>query len=327
MNHPWRIDSQNVDAGRSPTAILEGSFTAETDPIVRLIGNTPLVKIRRIFSSEQVEIWAKLESFNPGGSIKDRPAANMIRMGELSGDLTPEKTILDSTSGNTGIAYAMIAASKGYRVKLALPANASVERKRILRGYGVDLELTDPLEGSDGAYVRVQEIYDQQPDKYFYPNQYANDANWRAHYSTTGPEVYRQTHGEVTHFVTGMGTTGTMMGTSRFLKEKDPGIQCYSFLPDSPFHGLEGLKHLPTTLVPEIYDSQVPDGSVEIATEDAHRMVVRLAREEGLFVGISAGAAMAAALEVARNIDKGRIVTIFCDGGDKYLSEEFWSLY
>jgi cysteine synthase B len=202
-----------------------------------------------------------------------------------------------------------------------------MERKRILQAYGAELELTDPLEGSDGAYARVQEICEKNPEKYFYLNQYANEANWRAHYETTGPEIYRQTGAEVTHFVTGLGTTGTMMGTSRFLKEQDPSIQCVSFGPDGPFHGLEGLKHLPTTLIPEIYDAQLPDYGLEVSTEEAHRMVVRLAREEGLFVGISAGAAMAAALKVARNIDKGRIVTVFCDGGDKYLSEEFWSLY
>jgi cysteine synthase B len=319
MNYTWRIDTDQTRPF--------GALNLETDPIVNHIGNTPLIEIRRIFQSERIKILAKLESFNPGGSIKDRPAANMIRAGEESGELTHEKTILDSTSGNTGIAYAMIAASKGYRVRLALPANASMERKRILQGFGVQLELTDPLEGSDGAYVKVQEIYQKNSEKYFYPNQYANDANWNAHYESTGPEIYRQTDGSVTNFVTGLGTTGTMMGTSRFLKEQDSEIQCISFVPDSPFHGLEGLKHLPTTLVPDIYDARVPDEGLEVSTEEAHRMVVRLAREEGLFVGISAGAAMVAALEVARNIDSGRIVTVFCDGGDKYLSEEFWSRY
>jgi len=323
MNYTWRIDTDRTSAGHPPF----GTVNLKTDSIVNQIGNTPLIEIRRIFQSGRIQILAKLEWFNPGGSIKDRPAANMIRAGEESGELTHEKTIIDSTSGNTGIAYAMIAASKGYRVRLALPANASLERKRILHGYGVDLELTDPLEGSDGAYVRVQEIYQKNPEKYFYPNQYANDANWKAHYESTGPEIYHQTDGEVTHFVTGLGTTGTMMGTSRFLKEQNPAIQCISFVPDSPFHGLEGLKHLPTTMVPGIYDARVPDGGLEISTEEAHRMVVRLAREEGLFVGISAGAAMVAALKVAKNIDSGKIVTVFCDGGDKYLSEEFWSRY
>jgi cysteine synthase B len=323
MNYSWQIGSEPTSTGQHRF----GSPRIETDPIVRQIGNTPLIEIRRIFESEHIQIFAKLESFNPGGSIKDRPAANMIKAGEESGELTQEKTILDSTSGNTGIAYAMIGASKGYRVRLALPSNASAERKRILQGYGVELDLTDPLEGSDGAYARVQEIYQKEPEKFFYPNQYANDANWRAHYDSTGPEIYRQTCGEVTHFVTGLGTTGTMMGTSRFLKEQDPSIRCISFVPDSPFHGLEGLKHLSSTLVPDIYDASIPDENLEIATEDAHRMVVRLAREEGLFVGISAGAAMMAALEVAKNIESGRIVTVFCDGGDKYLSEEFWSRY
>ncbi len=320
MNYTWRIDGE---LRHRPLSGLK----LEPDPILAQIGNTPLIRIRRILQSERIQIEAKLEWFNPGGSVKDRPAARMIRVGEETGELTQSKTILDSTSGNTGIAYAMIGARKGYRVRLALPRNASVERKRILLAYGVELELTDPLEGSDGAYRRVQEIYQENPGKYFYPNQYGNDANWKAHYETTGPEIYRQTNGEITHFVTGLGTTGTMMGTSRFLKEQDPGIQCISFSPDSPFHGLEGLKHLPTSLVPGIYDAQVPDEELEISTEEAHRMVVRLAREEGLFVGISAGAAMAAALKVAKNIDRGRIVTIFCDGGEKYLSEEFWSHY
>lgn len=323
MSYPWRIDLEQASVGHSPFRGLD----VDTASLVSQIGDTPLVEIRRIFRSDRIRIFAKLEWFNPGGSIKDRPAANMILAGEASGELTHNKTILDSTSGNTGIAYAMIAASKGYRVRLALPANASMERKRILQAYGAMLELTDPLEGSDGAYVRIQEIYEKSPEKYFYPNQYANDANWRAHYESTGPEIYRQTDGEVTHFVTGLGTTGTMMGTSRFLKERDPSIQCFSFVPDSPFHGLEGLKHLPTTLIPEIYDDRVPDGELEVSTEDAHRMVVQLAREEGLFVGISAGAAMVAALKVAKNIDKGRIATVFCDGGEKYLSDEFWSRY
>jgi len=323
MNHTWLAESDRASV-RNPSL---GPLDLETDPIVRLIGDTPLVEIRRIFQSDRIRVMAKMESFNPGGSIKDRPAANMIRAGEASGELTSEKIILDATSGNTGIAYAMIAASKGYRVRLGLPSNASMERKRILQGYGVDLELTDPLKGSDGAYARVQEIYQKDPEKYFYPDQYSNDANWKAHYETTGPEIYRQTNGEVTHFVTGLGTTGTMMGTSRFLKEQNPSIRCISFVPDSPFHGLEGLKHIPTTMVPKIFDAQVPDEGLEISTEDAHRMVVRLAREEGLFVGISAGAAMVAALKVARNIDRGTIVTVFCDGGDKYLSEEFWSRY
>jgi len=321
MNYTARIEAESVPGGHLHVV----SSRIDPDPVISRIGNTPLVEIRRIFASERIQIFAKLESFNPGGSIKDRPAANMIRVGEERGELTHEKTILDSTSGNTGIAYAMIAASKGYRVRLALPANASVERKRILHGFGVQLELTDPLEGSDGAYIRVQEIYQQNPEKYFYPNQYGNDANWKAHYESTGPEIFRQTQGEITHFVAGLGTTGTMMGTSRFLKDQNPAIQCISFVPDSPFHGLEGLKHLSSAVVPAIYDPTVPDEGLEISTEQAYRMVVRLAREEGLLVGISAGAAMVAALEVARNIDSGKIVTVFCDGGEKYLSEEFWS--
>jgi S-sulfo-L-cysteine synthase (O-acetyl-L-serine-dependent) len=298
--------------------------TAPDHSLVGQIGNTPLVRIQRIFPSERVRILAKLEWFNPGGSIKDRPAANMIRDGEERGLLASGKIILDATSGNTGIAYAMIGASRGYRVRLALPANAGDERKRILRAYGAELELTDPLEGSDGTVRRVREMYAENPELYFYPDQYGNAANWQAHYQTTGPEIFRQTGGEITHFVSGLGTSGTMMGTTRFLKERDPGIRCYSFQPDSPFHGLEGLKHMPSTLAPPIYDPTVPDGNLEVSTEAAQTMVRRLAREEGLFVGISAGAAMEAALQVARNIDCGTIVTIFCDGGAKYMSEEFW---
>ncbi len=292
--------------------------------LVGQIGNTPLVEIRRIFQSGRVRILAKLEWFNPGGSIKDRAAANMICVGEERGLLVPGKIILDATSGNTGIAYAMIGARRGYRVRLVLPANASHERKRILRAYGAELVLTDPLEGSDGTIRRVREMYAENADLYFYPDQYGNEANWQAHYQSTGPEIYSQTGGEVTHFVAALGTSGTMMGTTRYLKERDPNIRCYSFQPDSPFHGLEGLKHMPTSLAPSIYDPSVPDGNLEVSTEAAQSMVRRLAREEGLFVGISAGAAMAAALEVARGIDCGTVVTIFCDGGCKYLSEQFW---
>lgn len=289
------------------------------------IGNTPLVQITRILDSRRVRIFAKLESFNPGGSVKDRPAYSMIRRGEESGALTRDKAILDATSGNTGIAYAMIGASRGYRVVLAMPANASPERKRILRAYGAELHLTDPLEGSDGAIRRVRQMYEEAPQRYFYPDQYGNDANWQAHYETTAPEILAQTRGEVTHFVAGLGTSGTFVGTTRRLKKENPSLQAISFIPDSPFHGLEGLKHMPTAMVPAIYDPTLADQQLTVNTEEAQKMVLRLAREEGLFVGLSSGAAMVAALQVARNIDRGVIVTIFCDGGDKYLSEEFWN--
>lgn len=296
----------------------------EEKTILRKIGNTPLVEIRRMFRSDRIRIFAKLEWFNPGGSVKDRPAYNMIRRGEESGALTPEKTIIDSTSGNTGIAYAMIAAAKGYRALLAMPANASIERKKILRAYGAQFLLTDPLEGSDGAIRAIRELHQKSPEKYFYPDQYSNDANWQAHYQSTALEIYDQVHGEITHFVAGLGTSGTFIGTTRRLKELDPLIRFISFMPDSPFHGLEGLKHMPTAIVPKIYDDRLANQNLDIWTEEAHRMVLRLTREEGLFGGISSGAAMVAALEVAKNIDRGTIVTIFPDGGDKYLSEEFW---
>ncbi len=294
------------------------------ESLLSRIGNTPLVEIRRILPPGRVRILAKLEGFNPGGSVKDRAAYNMIRTAEEQGLLRPERTLIDSTSGNTGIAYAMIGASRGYDVLLAMPANASIERKKILRAYGARIRLTDPLEGSDGAIREIRRLYQESPEQYFYPDQYSNDANWRAHYETTAMEIYRQTNGGITHFVAGLGTSGTFVGSTRRLKELNPRIEAVSFMPDSPFHGLEGLKHMPTALVPSIYDPNLADLNMEISTEAGQQMVLRLAREEGIFAGISGGAAMAAALEVARNLDHGVIVAIFPDSGDKYLSEEFW---
>ncbi|MGH9339623.1 MAG: PLP-dependent cysteine synthase family protein [Acidobacteriota bacterium] len=296
----------------------------EQQSLLQSIGNTPLVEIRRLIQSDLVRIFAKLEWFNPGGSVKDRAAYNMVRAGEESGQLTPDKILIDSTSGNTGIAYALIGAARGYKVRLAMPANASMERKKILGAYGVELILTDPLQGSDGAIRVIRELYAKSPEKFFYPDQYSNDANWKAHYETTAPEVYRDLDGELTHFVAGLGTSGTFVGTTRRLKELVPDLKAVSFMPDSPFHGLEGLKHMPTAIVPRIYDPSLADENLEIPTEDAQKMVLRLAREEGLLGGISSGAAMAAALQVAKNIDRGTIVTVFPDGGDKYLSEDFW---
>ncbi|MDE2926466.1 MAG: cysteine synthase family protein [Acidobacteriota bacterium] len=294
------------------------------ESLLSRIGNTPLVEIRRILPPGRVRILAKLEGFNPGGSVKDRAAYNMIRTAEEQGLLRPGRTLIDSTSGNTGIAYAMIGAARGYDVLLAMPANASIERKKILGAYGARIRLTDPLEGSDGAIREIRRLYQESPEKYFYPDQYSNDANWKAHYETTALEIYRQTRGEITHFVAGLGTSGTFVGATRRLKELNPRIQAVSFMPDSPFHGLEGLKHMPTALVPAIYDPDLADLNMEISTEAGQRMVLRLAREEGIFAGISAGAALAAALEVARNLDQGVIVAIFPDSGDKYLSEAFW---
>jgi len=283
-----------------------------------------MVQIRSLVPSKRVRVFAKLEWFNPGGSVKDRPALEMIRSGERTGELTSHKIILDATSGNTGIALAILGAAKGYRVQLTLPANASSERKKILKAYGADLVLTDPLEGSDGAIIRARELAAANPGRYFYADQYSNEANWKAHYRTTGREIYKQTQGQITHFLAGLGTSGTMMGTTRKLKEQNPAIRCISVMPDSPLHGIEGLKHLPTTLTPSIFDPSVPDFNLEVSTERAQEMSVRLAREEGLFVGTSSGAAMAAALELAANIDFGTIVTIFCDGGFKYLSDALW---
>ncbi len=252
----------------------------------------------------------------------------MIRDGERSGALTPEKTILDATSGNTGIAYAWIGATLGYKVKLCMPKNASEERKKILRAYGVDFVLTDPGEGSDGAIVEARRLHEENPERYFYPDQYSNPANPRAHYESTAPEIWEQTEGEITHFVAGLGTSGTFVGTSTRLKELNPDIKVVSFEPDSPFHGLEGMKHMGSAIVPPIYDPMVADENRATPTEDAYAMVKRVAREEGVLIGISAGAAVATALEVAREIEAagetGTVVTILCDGADKYLSESFW---
>ena len=301
------------------------SKSAGAHTLVDRIGNTPLFRIQRLSADlPNVEIYAKAEYFNPGGSVKDRPALSMILDGERSGKLTPDKVLVDSTSGNTGIAYAMIGAAKGYKIKLFLPANASPERKRILKAYGAETILTNPGEGSDGAILECQAEYRRNPEKYFYPDQYGNPANWRAHYETTGPEILAQTDNRVTHFVTGLGTSGTFMGVGRCLKEHSSAISLVSMQPSSGFHGLEGLKHMPTAIVPAIYDEDLADDNIWTETEDAHAMVKRLAREEGLLVGVSSGANMVAALKVARQIKEGVIVTVFCDAADKYLSEHFW---
>ena len=275
-----------------------------------------------------VRILGKAEWYNPGGSVKDRPALWMIRDGERRGALTPEKTILDATSGNTGIAYAWIGAALGYKVRLCMPKNASEERKKILRAYGVDFVLTDPGEGSDGAILEARRLYAEDPERYFYPDQYSNPANPRSHYESTAPEIWEQTEGEVTHFVAGLGTSGTFVGTSTRLKELNPGVRVVSFEPDGAFHGLEGMKHMGSAIVPPIYDPMAADENRATATEDAYDMVKRVAREEGVLIGISAGAAVATALQVARELEaageSGTIVTILCDGADKYLSDNFW---
>lgn len=294
--------------------------------VLELIGRTPLIRLTQ-FEHEcpGVELYAKAEWHNPGGSVKDRAAARMILEGERSGRLRPGLTITDATSGNTGIAYSMIGAAKGYKVKLFLPENASPERKLILRAFGAELVLTSPLEGTDGSIRAVRKLVAEHPDLYFYPDRSSNDANWRAHFDTTGPEIIEQTEGRVTHFVAGLGTSGTFMGTSRALRQFNPNIKVMSFQPDSPFHGLEGLKHMETAMVPAIYDATMADADLRVGTEDAHRCVRRLAREAGLMVGISAGAALSATLQVARSIDHGVVVTVFPDGAERYLTETFWT--
>ncbi len=290
-----------------------------------LVGNTPLLELSSISREVPgVRILGKAEWYNPGGSVKDRPALWMIRDGEKSGELGHGKVILDATSGNTGIAYAWIGASLGYKVKLCMPKNASEERKKILRAYGVEVVLTDPGEGSDGAIREARRLYAEDPERYFYPDQYKNPANPRSHYESTAPEIWEQTDGEVTHFVAGLGTSGTFVGTSTRLKEYNPEIKVVSFEPDSPFHGLEGMKHMASAIVPEIYDPTIADENLGTPTEDAYDMVKRLAREEGILVGISAGAAVATSLRVARELESGMVVTVLCDSADKYLSESFW---
>jgi cysteine synthase B len=310
-----------------PSLAVAKAPTANGKPLERLIGNTPLLRFHRVLEdlSPAVQVLAKAEWYNPGGSIKDRAAWNIIRTAEDSGQLTAEKTLIDATSGNTGIGYAMIGAAKGYRVKLVLPANVNRERIAILRAYGAELVFSDKMEGTDGAVELAQEMVAAAPDQYFYADQYGNPANWLAHYHTTGPEIWRQTAGEVTHFVAGLGTSGTMMGVGRYLRAMSPGVRLISLQPDGPLHGLEGLKHMGTARVPPIYDASLVDGNREVQTEDAYEMARRLAREEGLFVGVSAAAAMVAALDVARELAVGTVVTVLPDGGYKYMSERFWT--
>ena len=295
-----------------------------------MIGNTPLIRLERIGAEfPGVEIYGKAEFRNPGGSVKDRPGLNMILDGERTGKLIHGRTILDATSGNTGIAYAMIGAYLGYKVKICIPESASKERKRILRAYGAEMAFSPPEESSDGAIRLCRQIYDADPDRYFYPDQYNNPANWQAHFETTGPEIVAQTHGLLTHFVAGLGTSGTFMGTARRLRRDLPDAKCISVQPTSGFHGLEGMKHMPTAIVPGIYDSGLADENLWVETEDAYDMTRRLARDEALLVGISAGANVYASRVIAKRLadsgQRGVVVTILCDGADKYLGEPFWN--
>jgi len=308
---------------------LPKPIAATATSLLEQIGHTPLIRLKKLDREfPGVEIHAKAEFFNPGGSVKDRAGYNMILDGERSGRLTRDKILLDATSGNTGIAYAMIGAIKDYKIKLCLPANASHERKQILKAYGAEMVFSDPAEGSDGAIRLCREIYEKDPEKYFYPDQYNNPANWKAHFDGTAVELTEQTGGALTHFVACMGTSGTFMGTSRRLKRDLPKVQCISAQPSSGFHGLEGLKHMPSAIVPGIYDSTIADDNLWIETEDAYHMTRWLGRHEGLLVGMSSGANVHAAKQIARRIVEkggtGLVVTILADGATKYLSESFW---
>lgn len=292
------------------------------------IGNTPLLRLQRIGRDiPGLSLLGKAEWMNPGGSVKDRAAANIILEALRTGKLTPGKILLDSTSGNTGIAYAMLGAAQGFPVTLCMPENVSIERKRILSAYGANIIYTDPSEGSDGAIRIARELAAKHPDLYYYADQYSNNANWLAHYLGTANEIWKQTEGRITHFVSMLGTSGTFVGTTRRLKELNPHVRCVSLQPDSPFHGIEGAKHMPSAIVPKIYDSSLADENLEISTEQSYAMAKRMAKDEGLLVGVSAAAAVVGSLEVARKLRKNEsavIVTIFCDSGDKYLSERFW---
>jgi cysteine synthase B len=292
--------------------------------IIDLVGNTPVIELKKIAAGvEGVSVFAKAEYFNPSGSVKDRPVKAMILHGIRAGLLAKEKIILDSTSGNSGVAYAMFGAVLGYRVRLVMPSNASAERKKLMRAYGAEIVETDQLEGSDGAYRKVLELAEEAPDLYFFPNQYDNNENPRAHYETTGVELYSQC--KPTHFVAGTGTSGTFMGTSRRLKDFDPSIHITLMQPDSPFHGLEGMKHMDSTIKPKIFDEKIADSRIAVKTEDAYKTARRLALEEGLFVGISSGANVFAALELAKKLPPGsRVATILCDNGYRYMSEPLW---
>ena len=312
---------------KAPLPADAAKLAGET--VLARIGNTPLLGLDALMPDlPTVQLLGKAEWYNPGGSIKDRAAANIVNEAQRAGKLAPGKILLDSTSGNTGIAYAMLGAALGFPVTLCVPENVSVERKRILQAYGANIIYTDPAEGSDGAIKIARQLAERHPDLYFYADQYSNDANWRAHYLTTANEIWQQTEGRVTHFVSMLGTTGTFVGTTRRLKELNPRVRCISLQPDSAFHGIEGAKHLSTAIVPRIYDSSLADENIEVSTEAAHTMARRMAREHGLLVGVSAAAAVVGSRQVADRLKKNQpatIVTILCDSGDKYLSERFWT--
>lgn len=316
MSVETRTETQPLAAGG---AVAERRFSD-------LIGNTPLVRFRSLELRPGIEVYGKAEWVNPGGSVKDRAALAMIEDGERTGQLTKDKILIDATSGNTGIAYAMICRERGYRIMLCMSARASEERKNILRDYGAELVLTDPAESSDGAIREVRRRYAENPELYFYPDQYNNPENWKAHYRTTAPEIWEQTAGRITHFVAGLGTSGTFVGVGRRLKEYNPEVQIVAMQPDSPLHGLEGLKHMPTAIVPGIYDPELADLNVEVETEQAYEMIRRIDREEGILVGISAAGALVVARDIAAEIEQGVIVTILPDSGNRYLADSPWKV-
>jgi cysteine synthase B len=324
------VTAANPNPVLRPDATSDAAFTRPAGvSLIERIGNTPLLRFDALTRDlPTVQLYGKAEWYNPGGSIKDRTAASIVSEARRSGKLTPGKILLDSTSGNTGIAYAMLGSALGFPVTLCIPENISPERKRILQAYGANIIFTDAGEGSDGATRVAHELAEKQSDIYFYADQYSNVANWRAHYNTTANEIWRQTEGRITHFVATMGTTGTFVGTTRRLKELNPNVRCISLQPDSPFHGIEGTKHLGSTMVPGIYDATLADEQLEIHTEDAHAMARRLAREAGMLIGVSAAAGLVGSLKVAESLKKQQptvIVTVLCDSGEKYLSERFWN--
>ena len=307
---------------RAPAKAYGAAAPGAVTALSELIGNTPLLRLGRL--CPRGNLFAKAEWYNPGQSVKDRAVWAIMREAIASGELTPDKTILDATSGNTGIAYAMLGAALGYRVTLCMPAGVTPERQKILRAYGAELVLTDPALFSDGAILKARELDAASPGRYFYGDQYSNEANWRAHYETTGPEIWAQTQGRITHWVSCLGTSGTFIGTARYLRARSPDVALIEVQPDSPFHGLEGMKHMPSSIVPAIYDDRLATGKMTVRTEDAYRWVIRAARGEGLLLGISSGAALAAALQVAEAHPDATVVTLFPDNGTKYLSDRFW---
>lgn len=306
--------------------VIDEQFYTNAIRVQNRIGNTPLLDLKNpLANNQEVKIYAKAEWVNPGGSVKDRPAFNMVFEGIKSGQLTSDKFLLDATSGNTGIAYAMLGAAIGFKVLLAVPENVSPERKHILKAYGADVIYTDPAMSSDGAIIKAKELYRKNPEKYFFPDQYNNDHNWKAHFNNTAKEIWEQTNGNVTHIIAGLGTSGTCMGTGRGLKKYNNQVQVVAVQPDSPFHGLEGMKRMDSSIVPGFYHKDFPDIHLEIQTEEAYNQVNYLAKKEGLLVGISAGAIFQGAIEIAKTIQEGSIVCVFPDSADKYLSENFWS--